>query len=320
MKEKDVLVTLAGKNFINQSKQLFVSVFKNSSWTGDYLLLAHEIPDSDLVWFKERGVLIFKCKSINTEFEMRNSNQIYPNVTLSKFYLFKKYFKKWRKVVFLDSDIIVNFSLKPLLRFKGMAAPNSFSLQMKDQFIFSELNGFDFEKKYPSDSKVFCSGVMILDTELINDKIFDEIINLHRKYFHFTKLGEEAILNLFFYKNWHKISHVYNFIPEREGLINGVRFIAPIIHFACCKKPWEKSSPYFNEWMDNLKSAENINFKKHLKFERRWTKLKMFKLRFMVFLAEIAYFFDRKIGQLGILLKKYLPFFYKKFRKIFYGR
>jgi len=46
--KKHLLVTLANENYINQAKQLFSSAYFNGGWDGDYLLLAHEIPENKL--------------------------------------------------------------------------------------------------------------------------------------------------------------------------------------------------------------------------------------------------------------------------------
>lgn len=50
--KKNLIVTLADKNYIDQAKQLFSSVYFNAGWNGDYMLLAHEISESELRWFK----------------------------------------------------------------------------------------------------------------------------------------------------------------------------------------------------------------------------------------------------------------------------
>lgn len=56
-----VLITLADENFIEQAKQLFSSVYHNAGWSEDYMLLAHNIPEMKLKWFRERGILIKHC-------------------------------------------------------------------------------------------------------------------------------------------------------------------------------------------------------------------------------------------------------------------
>ena len=46
--KQNLLVTLADKNYIQQAKQLFSSVYWNAGWKGDYMLWAHEIPEEEL--------------------------------------------------------------------------------------------------------------------------------------------------------------------------------------------------------------------------------------------------------------------------------
>ena len=46
--KKNLLVTLADENYIDRAKQLFSSVYFNAGWKGDYMLLAHEIPEEKL--------------------------------------------------------------------------------------------------------------------------------------------------------------------------------------------------------------------------------------------------------------------------------
>jgi hypothetical protein len=55
--ERHLLATLADEAFLDQARQLFSSVYWKARWRGDYLLLAHEIPEGKLAWFRERGIL-----------------------------------------------------------------------------------------------------------------------------------------------------------------------------------------------------------------------------------------------------------------------
>ena len=95
-----VLVTLADRNFLNQAKQLFSSAKRNGNWKGEFALLAHNIPEKDLFWFRKNGVYIKKCPSLGLPSRKRK----YPLIFLDKFYLFTPYFKQWKKV--LDSTLV----------------------------------------------------------------------------------------------------------------------------------------------------------------------------------------------------------------------
>ena len=111
--KKNLLVTLADKNYVKQAKQLFSGVYFNAGWKGDYMLLSHNIPEKELKWFRKKGILIKKCKPVIKFKKVR-----YSETVVSKFYLFTTEFKKWRNIVYLDGDIIVNASLDRLTKVK----------------------------------------------------------------------------------------------------------------------------------------------------------------------------------------------------------
>ena len=90
--KKNLLVTLADENYLERAKQLFSSVYWNAGWKGDYMLLAHEVPEEKLKWFRDKGILVKKCKAIYNK-EIVG----WPTMVLSKFYLFTPYFKRWKK-------------------------------------------------------------------------------------------------------------------------------------------------------------------------------------------------------------------------------
>jgi hypothetical protein len=63
--QKDsVIVTLADKNYVDQAKQLFSSVYWNAGWKGDYLLLSSGIPEEELKWFRNKGIIVYECKPL----------------------------------------------------------------------------------------------------------------------------------------------------------------------------------------------------------------------------------------------------------------
>ena len=90
-----VLVTLADQSYLEQAKQVFASAYFNAGWKGDYLLLAHEIPEKDLQWFRQKGILIYHCQRI---FNPKIAGA-HPAI-LSKLYLFEDYFKKWQTIIY----------------------------------------------------------------------------------------------------------------------------------------------------------------------------------------------------------------------------
>lgn len=316
--KKSVLVTLASEDFVDQAKQLFSSVYFNSGWGGDYMLLTHEIPESKLKWFRKKGIYIKKCKPIHDKKLGR-----WSPIVATKLYLFSADLKKWENVVFLDADIIVRKNLEPLNEIKGFAAVahgNKFSSEFKKykSKILKEL-----KRKYNFKEKVFNSGVLAFDTSIIKENTFKKLIFLLKKYEKIA-IGDEAIINLYFYKKWRKLDITYNIVPcfLQKYYTNPKNFQGTIIHFLYyAGKPWNLKNPFYKEWKENLERANEIDIKNPLQFKEEKFKHRYvyYKIRF---LTKIDYFFniDRRIGQIGIFTKKYHPKLYHRLNKIIFNK
>ncbi|HZL42655.1 MAG TPA: hypothetical protein VFD66_05190, partial [Verrucomicrobiae bacterium] len=79
-------MTLADRNFLPQAKQLFSSVYWNAGWAGDYMLLAHEVPEDQLQWFQDKGILIRNVKPLFAR-EFGNERLMYPGIVTSKLHV-----------------------------------------------------------------------------------------------------------------------------------------------------------------------------------------------------------------------------------------
>ena len=165
--KSSLLVTLADKKYIDQAKQLFSGAYFNAGWQGDYMLLAHDIPDKDLKWFLDKGILVKKCKGVFTDEEFEKLHNSwgskyrplgFVSIALSKFYLFTPEFKKWKNVVYLDLDIVVRASLEELARVRGFWAVNDMGWKLKRQFFDTNLQLFsELKKNYNLNKKSFNS-------------------------------------------------------------------------------------------------------------------------------------------------------------------
>ncbi|MCE5212403.1 MAG: hypothetical protein LLG40_12705 [Deltaproteobacteria bacterium] len=268
--KKNILVTLADRNYIKQAQQLFSSVYWNAGWKGDYMLLAYDIPENDLMWFRDKGILVRECEPILTESETRIGHA--PLTTLSKFYLFTPEFRKWKNIVFLDGDIIVRGALDTLADTKGFAAArilNMLRTSLKGQFqdrnrsnkrLFKEL-----ESKCNLRRPAFNSGVMVFNTDIISENDFQNLKNILLYFKEILFISEETVLNIHFYGKWQELSQVYNVCPSYEmyhsgcasGDLKGI-----ILHTYSCfpgGKPWYPTSPLNVEWKSNLDKADLID-------------------------------------------------------------
>ncbi|MEK6893343.1 MAG: glycosyltransferase [Nanoarchaeota archaeon] len=328
-KQKNLLVTLADKNYVKQAKQLFSSVYWNAGWKGDYMLLAHEIPEKELKWFRKKGILIKKCRPLVNK-ELKQGK--WKKLVFSKAYLFTRYFKKWKLVLFLDADIIVRFSLNSLLK-KGFWAAKGHNTREKLLIgkFHARINNCNYEKykklrkQLHLNSPAFNTGVMLFDTQLIKSD-FAKFKSMIKEYGEISASGEELIFNLFIGNKWKKLKKYYNLCPDyslNNYKIKKEEIKAIILHFSL-EKPWNKSSPFYEEWKNNLKKAEKINLRaipkakspdnKSLNLFLRKLKNNALPVRIRESYSNFKISADSKIGLAGILLKRYSPRTYIKLK------
>ncbi len=308
----NLLVTLADENYIDQAKQLFSSVYWNAGWKGDYMLLAHEIPEKKLKWFRNKSILVKKCKPImDLDFGR-------PSAALSKIFLFTTEFKKWKTVLYLDGDIIIKASLDKLTEVTSFAAipdlgmprlaNQLFNIKLRDEYIYNELR-----KNFNFRSSAFNAGVFIFNTKIINPNTYDDLVKLITKY-HQYGFVDQPILNLYF-NHWQKLSHVYNlqmdYVSKAYNLkeINGA-----VLHFTCKNKPWI-STQYFDEWNQNLQLAEKIDLSKLQIPRKTWTQIEIIKFNFLYTIKSIIHLLDNQIGKVGLFLQTRYPSLYKWLKK-----
>ena len=275
--EKALLITLADENYIDKSKQLFSSIYFNAGWKGDYMLLAHEVPEEKLNWFSDKGILIKQCKALHDS----KLGEL-PATVLSKFYMFTPEFKKWNKIIYLDVDMIAKASLDGLLKIKGFAAVSE-HYKLKGQFEHRNEHGnelFDkLRKKYDLNSPSFNSSLMAFSTDVIKQDTFSKLKELFILYkdLHSPQTGEQPSLNLLFYRKWKELPYFY--IAHPVGMtqyyqIKKKKIRAISMHFSCLH-PWEPTNDYYKEWKQNRDKAEEIDLSNRLVPVQNWTKWEM---------------------------------------------
>ncbi|MCX6773587.1 MAG: hypothetical protein NTY68_01140 [Candidatus Micrarchaeota archaeon] len=324
--KKDLLVTLGTEKNIEWAKQLFSSVYWNAGWKGEYMLLAYKVPERELEWFRKKGILVKKCRPIIRR-HMENDNR---PIFFSKFYLFTREFKKWKTVIYLDSDIIVRASLDELAKTETFAAvADVFGFdKLRNQFIGSPKELYqELKDNFELETDLFNAGVMAFSTEIIKEDTFDELKHLLSRYKKVCRCADQSIFNLFFYKRWEKLPLVYNIYSA--AVINrwGIRqkdFEGIVLHFTGPNKPWMAKSHFYNEWKDNLDKADRMDLKR-IQRGNRWTGerirnysqyLKMRERAFRPIFLPVS-FVKGIIWKTLRFLKNNFPGPYSSFRSIF---
>lgn len=259
MSEKRDLVAISSDiNYLDPARQVVANLYYNAHWKGDILLLAHEVPESALGWFRERGVLI---KHVDHLFY----NGHLPAATFSRYFLFTEEYKKWRSVVFLDVDIIVRSSIDHLCTLPGFNAVLGYKSTIRENFVREKAPELydELEALYDLDAPAFNGGVLSWSTDIITSETFGELCRMTERYLPASRFANQGLLNLCFYKQWHQLPAVYNaYYPtnlrNEELMANAI-----ILHFNGKKqKPWMEGNVFherfYAEWHRNLLLADQI--------------------------------------------------------------
>ncbi len=259
---KSVLVTLADERFLDQAKQVFACVHFRSRWSGDYLLLAHEVPDEQLEPFRERGILVQPCKGWLEE----KQKGFHPPTVLSKFELFTPRFRAWEHVIFADGDTMFWGSLEGLARRPGFGAVSERKPLRKEFGAPSEQNDAlhaELAQRIDLEQPVFNTGFMSFRTECIREESLQRIRELHLRYAPIQRhrYSDQPALNLYF-REWQALPDIYAAIrghaEKRFGLPSQK---LPVVgrHFAGNPRPWMPDHPCYDEWQHNLARFETLD-------------------------------------------------------------
>jgi len=314
-KNRKVVVTLCDNKFVPQAKQLFSSLYFNAKWSGDCLLLAHNVSEKKLDWFKKRGVIIKKCKPL-----FKKNIGFYSPVLTSKIYLFTNEFKKWTNVIYLDTDIIVRASVDGISNTDNfLALPEVENKTILDQFTFDFSNNYkESEKIFSSLSKqfdlelpAFNAGVIAFNTKIIKKDTFKNIKKMLYKFGRFCKFGDQGIQNLYFSSKWSKLQESYNLYPEyisSRYKINEKKCKGIILHFVGDSKflkPWNVNNPYYKEWKHNLDLSSSIDFRRKIKNNKCAEMVKVLFIKSNILLIKLKYYFFLLVKKTKIFIKEF---------------
>lgn len=318
---KSVLVTLANTKYVPMAKQLFSSAYFHGGWPGDYLLLADHISEKDLSWFRKKGILVKKCESFNKKIRLIDDVnrtgywQEWLETAANKLYLFDVYFKKWENVLFLDGDIIVKAKISDLAKVKGfnvaLDGVTNFGHHFRPVY---ELSKYDVKrlgplrKKYNFSGHAFNSGVMAFSTEIIKGNTFSNLRKLLRQCQRLEFLGDQTVLNVYFYKRWRRLPAIYNgFVPIT---IQSVKMKPAIIHAIIMvpehRKFWHKDSPFYLEWKHNLDISNKIDLKNRPKPVVNFSKIEILWHSMIISWYVNRHVFLREIGVIKFRLRQKL--------------
>lgn len=287
--KKNLLVTLATKEYLLLAKQLFSSVYFNAGWKGDYMLLSCLIPESKLTWFRQKGILIKECQPFYNKEEMKPLTEFNMPILSLKLLIFNPEFKKWKNIIFLDTDIIVRASLNKLTKINGFAAVRDSAGALINQFVCENKENSIFfrhlRQHYDLQQLSFNSGVMAFNTDIIKNNTFSKLKDLLHQYKEIHMTADQTVLNLFFYKKWQRLPLAYNplfFVFKDicgQRLGEEVLQKSIVLHFAGFLtyqfNSTKRKTFLFKEWRRNLHKAKLIDLNKIPATKGVWTNKKI---------------------------------------------
>lgn len=261
MKDK-LIIIISDNNYINHAKYLISNILSDGKYVGDICLISNGIEDSELKKFEEKNIIIYKM-----------NKYVYPQY-YCKYYIFDIFFKKWKKILYLDcdtmvlSDINYIFSLKENIYFCEEYNLDGHRYTILDHFNIMEkdfpINEFEnLKMKYDISKDSFNSGVILFNSEIINDNTLNDVLFLHDEFLnvnnHVSTGTDQPIMNIYF-NNWFGYpNNMVNYWSK-----NDERSI--ILHFYRWSAPWEPNMNYNNKikniyyykYVENLENFEKI--------------------------------------------------------------
>jgi len=214
--DKICAVFIANNSFISEFKKSAQQLLNNGLFRGDIVLIIGDDLNEDVIisdsFFIDNKIEIVKFKNIEFSNNTRNSLESVKtdgrNITKKfqwhKLHIFNVFFKKWDYVFYLDCGMKIHQDVSPIL---NLRKENSIVAQ-SDNIPDNGWNlGVQFDKTNPLFQSLnenfnlgidyFQSGLMLFDSNLITDTLFDEFIKLVDEY-PITKTNEQSYIALYF--------------------------------------------------------------------------------------------------------------------------
>jgi glycosyltransferase involved in cell wall biosynthesis len=285
-KTNNLIVTISDQNYVQQAKQLFSSIYHNSGWRGDYMLLSSGIDEADLAWFRQKGIIVKECEPLESGHTQADDKCHWPAAVLSTLYLFQTEFKKWNRIIYLDADIIVRASLDKLLNVKEFAAVQGlFAPKLRDRIIAhrDDISSELYEQllnRYSYFTPNFNGGVIVINTKIIENKTFPSLLSLAEQYKGPFTRNEEAILNFYFNDNWEKLPLVYNVYINsinKQEKAKGIIFHFVGVDRTEVERPWHPDNIFYREWIENLQKADSIDLSHIPEAREEWSNFTVWR-------------------------------------------
>lgn len=236
------------ENYARYMGVTMASVLKNTD--EDENIIFHIIETNIEDETKNKLISLKKIKEFEIKF-YRVENNKYCNPPYLRLYIVEL-LNNINKILYLDSDIIVNGSLKELF---DIDINGYYALAVKDLYVdiykeHKELIGIGKDATY------FNSGMLMINNYLavkhnIKEKFYEYFLENFNKNMEKLKYNDQCLINYVFKDKVKIIDRKWNYLPSKEYNLKSAeptKDDAVIIHFVE-HKPWKEKcgQPYFLE-------------------------------------------------------------------------
>jgi hypothetical protein len=208
---KDIcIVFVCNKKYYNKFLYTYNKLITVGKYKDDVtLVIGDDLEESDIK-IKNINVVKFKDIKFNDKFYNINNTiqsdgrNISKKFQWHKLHLFNTYFKKWKYIFYLDCGMKIYNDITPMLsEFKDnkvVAHSDSFpsyNWKLYGQFDTSHSLYEDISKKFNMNINYFQTTILLYDTSIITDTLFDDLYKLSLQY-PISKTNEQGIMALYF--------------------------------------------------------------------------------------------------------------------------
>ena len=278
-----VILIVANDDYLPHAKSLMAGCIRQGSWKGDFCLLCPDACNTSSI--EGRGIDVFRAP------ELKWTNKI-------KFRIFSSYFRKWKRLLYLDCDILIQGNLNDLCtdlltKFPSILCDGSHNGTILNDWIHFDPNSSKENNAHPEiykklrerfphiDERILTSDVMYFSPSSISDTVVDNLFAIQEEFVTINPGNyDQQVMNLLLYGQMLPITKDYctwwafddpgNRIPHDVNGWTGNE--KPVIsHYWGMYAPWIVKTPdagaYFNHrlgrvchelYAENLAAFDNV--------------------------------------------------------------
>lgn len=225
-------VFVCNSKYINNFFKTYNQLITNGNYNGDIcLVIGNDLKDSQFIndiinntkiivkYFPD---IVFSDYFYEINRNMKIEGYDYRNIhkvfQWHKLHVFNTFFKKWDYIFYIDCGITILNDIKHIINerreMKLIAhsdAYDEYEQTLKCQFDHSNKLFQDLYKEFNLEIDYFQTTIMLIDTNIILDNTFNELVELANKY-PICRTNEQGIMAVYFtnIKNYYKPISIYN--------------------------------------------------------------------------------------------------------------